>query len=370
MRGLVDYLIQNFQYRYVNVHDYLRTYNHPDSRVVDLMLPSLVDYDWPLASGVATATSRLTQIELMGEIAIATGGRVHALAPFDPMREVAFRRGLAADGALDLVKLAVDRHGCAGVKLYPPMGFAAYGNASKPPDFWRRPWLPTWMSESTIGAEIDDAMAGLFSYCQGADVPVMAHANVSNGPAGDFEELAGPAGWALALANYPKLRVSFGHFGGAPTVTESLKRARAFTALMKDRRSAFADAGFYVEVVGRNSTRLLEALEQLYRETVEHGDAALANRFMYGTDWLMTLTDGGVDRYLDQFIDLFEKLERQPSFRRARVQNLTEKFLGVNAVQWLGLRRSDATRDRLDRFYADHRVPKPDWARKVDGERA
>jgi predicted TIM-barrel fold metal-dependent hydrolase len=253
------------------------------------------------------------------------------------------------------------------------MGFAALGNAAKPAGFWRRRWLPEWTSEVNIGTELDDTMSALFSYCQSADVPIMAHANVSNGPADDFQELAGPAGWALALAKHPKLRISFGHFGGAPTAADSLGRARAFAALMHEAGDepgafAFADAGFFVEVVGRSPTPLLEALRQLYEETVTRGDAALANRFMYGTDWLMTLSNGGVDRYLDRFVDLFGKLEQQPAFRRARLQSLTEKFLGLNAARWLGLRRGEGTRDRLERFYAAHGVPTPDWAQKVDRE--
>ena len=41
VRGLIDFVIQNFQYRYVSVHDYLRDYNRPGTRVVDLMLPAL-----------------------------------------------------------------------------------------------------------------------------------------------------------------------------------------------------------------------------------------------------------------------------------------------------------------------------------------
>ncbi len=87
--GMIDFVLQNFQYRYVSVHDYLRTYNQPGVRVVDLMLPSLVDYDWWLAMGQPTRTTLEMQVKVMREISILTGGRVHAFVPFDPLRQVA-----------------------------------------------------------------------------------------------------------------------------------------------------------------------------------------------------------------------------------------------------------------------------------------
>ncbi|MBA3404742.1 MAG: hypothetical protein H0U13_08680, partial [Gemmatimonadaceae bacterium] len=148
IRGFIDFLIQNFQYRYVSVHDYLRDYNQPNKRVVDLMLPSLMDFDWWLAKGEPTTTSLRRQVEVMRQIAIVTGGRVHAFMPYDPLRQVAFELGYAAADSFSLVKDAIENQGFVGVKLYPPMGFAALGNADlKGPmdtNFWARKWLPTW----------------------------------------------------------------------------------------------------------------------------------------------------------------------------------------------------------------------------------
>jgi predicted TIM-barrel fold metal-dependent hydrolase len=373
--GMVAFVLQNFQYRYVNVHDYLKTYNRPGQRVVDLMLPSLVDYDWFLAGGGATATGLPEQVALMKQMAIATGGRVHALVAFDPLREVAFRRGHAGEGSLALVQQAVAQHGCIGVKLYPPMGFAVAGNALQGEingrGFWSRAWLPEWTGDPRTGRDLDEAMAALCTWCEAEQVPIMAHTNVSNGPADDFEALAGPTYWKLALEAFPRLRVSFGHFGGAPTVAESLGRARKFTELMQgDGQSgaaAYADAGFFVEVLDGSNTALLDGIRQLYDETAGKGDAALANRFMYGTDWLMTLTQGPIEGYLSSFLGLLDKLEQQPNFRRANLRNLSSQFMGHNAARWLGLQQGGKARARLDAFYEAHGVPTPDWAVKVDG---
>lgn len=376
-KGFVAFLLQNFQYRYVSVHDYLRAYNQPGTRVVDLLLPSMVDYDWWLDRGGATDTSLSTQIEVMRQISIVTGGRVHSFAPFDPLRDVAFELGEAPAGSFSLVKRAVEEHGCLGVKLYPPMGFAALGNAgitgANGANFWNRDWLPTWTNTPDLGSRLDAAMTRLFRWCEDNGVPVMAHTNQSNGVAPDFQELAGPGFWQKALIAFPNLRVNFGHFGGASSDSSGLDRARLFAKLMGTAaeppgRSAYADAGFFAEVI-KQRPDLLASLRTLYTETKDKGDAALANRFMYGTDWEMTLTEGTVDAYLSDFIELFDELEQRDDFRAAGLTDLAHRFFGGNAVNWLGLRKGDPARGRLEAFYRRHNVRDPDWLKKVDTPR-
>ena len=214
------------------------------------------------------------------------------------------------------------------------------------------------------------AMSRLLAWCQANDVPVMAHTNLSNGVTPEFEALAGSRYWDNALKAFPRLRVSFGHFGDTAPVEDGLARGRAFAALMNSGGSrpgmfAHADAGYFVEVMGREPA-LLANLRQLYDETAPKGDAALANRFMYGTDWEMTLTEGSVTSYLEDFVTLFEGMEARPAMQARGLTGLSSKFFGGNAVAWAGLRRGEATRRRLDAFYAVNRVAKPDWAAKVD----
>lgn len=372
--GLIDFVLQNFQYRYVSVHDYLSTYNQPGIRVVDLMLPSLVDYDWWLAKGSATLTSLQTQVDVMRQLAVLTGGRVHCFVPYDPLRQVAFELGHESADSFALVVDAIQKHGCVGVKLYPPMGFAALGNSSlRGPggtNFWAREWLPAWTADRDLGERLDRAMAKLLSWCELNGVPVMAHTGLSNGVTPDFERLAGSPYWANALKAFPNLRVSFGHFGDSSPVEDGLDRARAFAGLMNGNSGqpgafAYADAGYFVEVMN-SQPELLANLRQLYDETAGKGSAALANRFMYGTDWEMTLTEGSVGTYLSQFVDLFNELEVRPTMRAQGLTELGGKFFGGNAVGWIGLRSGEPTRRRLDAFYSANRVPQPDWAAKVD----
>lgn len=373
--GLIAFVLQNFQYRYVSVHDYLRTYNQPGTRVVDLMLPSMVDYDWWLAMGATTPTTLESQIEVMKQISILTGGRVHGFVPFDPLRDVACILGRSSSGSFSNVTNAINENGCVGVKLYPPMGFAPFGNEQvqkeHDPHFWARDWLPQWTDRADMGVLLDSSMKKLLHWCADNEVPVMAHTALSNGVVKDFWDLAGSRYWDLALREVPNLRVSFGHFGDTSIVEDGLTRAQAFAQLMNADTAmpgafAYADAGYFVEVMG-NEPEMLRDFRNLYDETAGKGDAALVNRFVYGTDWEMTLTEGDVDSYLSQFVRLFDELERRPAIQAYGLTGLSSKFFGGNAVKLLGLRQGDATRKRLDTFYAANGVPTPDWMKKVDG---
>lgn len=372
--GMIDFVLQNFQYRYVSVHDYLHTYNQPGERVVDLMLPSMVDYDWWLARGGGTPTLLATQIEVMQAISMVTGGRVHAFVPYDPLRQVAFELHHTHEDSFALVTAAIEKNGCVGVKLYPPMGFAALGNSALAnPDgtsFWARPWLPDWTARPDMGSLLDRAMRKILAWCEKNHVPVMAHTNISNGPSHDFEELAGAQYWGRALNEFKALRVSFGHFGDTAPVGDGLARTRAFARLMNADAAqpgafAYADAGYFVEVIDKNP-QLRDLLRVVYDETAGKGDAALANRFMYGTDWEMTLAEGSVDTYLSGFEALMDELEARPASQAKGLRDFSLKFFGMNAAKWIGLHRGEKARDRLDAFYARNGMSEPDWAQKLD----
>ena len=118
--------------------------------------------------------------------------------------------------------------------------------------------------------------------------------------------------------------------------------------------------------VMNSEPQLRETLRLLYEKTAPKGNAALANRFMYGTDWEMTLTEGHIDAYLSRFVELMRELESSPAIRSARIQDLAGKFFGNNAADWIGLRRGGRARVRLDAFYAANAVPTPDWMTKLD----
>jgi hypothetical protein len=72
------------------------------------------------------------------------------------------------------------------------------------------------------------------------------------------------------------------------------------------------------------------------------------------------------DLYLTEFEALLEGLAQGGAVRSQGLSNLAAKFFGLNAVAYLGLRKGDPARTRLEAFYANNSVPTPDWMNKVD----
>lgn len=369
--GLIAFVVQNFQYRYVSVHDYLRTFSRGTARKIDLLIANLVDYDWWLAKGRSTPSSLGDQVQVMAQIAIATGGRVHSFVPFDPFREVMARR--AGGSSLPSIRDAVVVHGAMGVKLYPPMGFAPYGNAGAA--IWKgKHWLPDAAFGDQFGRELDSVLAEFLGWCIEEGVPIMAHANKSNGPDDSFEELALADRWKLALerldrAPNRKLHVNFGHFGDTKPATDGSTRSEAFVALMKANPTdpgsmAFADASYFSDVLD-NAIKLQEILERLYLAPQDR-PALLADRLMYGSDWLMSLIERNVETYLSGFEAMYSRIEANLQSRDSAFGGLADKFFGRNAIAFLGLARGERTRQRIAHFYQVNGVPDPQWMNKVD----
>jgi hypothetical protein len=86
---------------------------------------------------------------------------------------------------------------------------------------------------------------------------------------------------------------------------------------------------------------------------------------MYGTDWEMLEISGSESGYLDRFRQIFVELMQQPLDRDTQSYRLAERFFGLNAADFLGLHKSDMTRQRLMKFYEPHQIT-PQWSAKLD----
>lgn len=344
--GAIDFVLHNFNYRHVNVLDYLETYSQGARRKIDLLVPSLVDYDWWLARGSGTPSSLDDQVAAMERISVLTRGRVHGFVPFCPFRET-----MGAGTSMNRVKDAIGNRGFIGVKLYPPMGFAPYNNTGRTVWADHPGSLPDDARLADFGARLDAAMKGLFDWCRANDVPVMAHTNHSNGPNPAFEDLAGPERWGDALRAFPGLRVNFGHFGDCDAGGGDPAKLKAFLALMSGPGGgrAYGDSGYFDNVLP-DPDGVHATLARLYGEPAT---SLIASRFMYGTDWEMILQEREVDSYFDRFMDLMDGLD-------------PDAFFGRNAAAFLGLGRGERNRARLDAFYDRNGVSQPDWIAKVD----
>lgn len=373
--GAIDFVLLMFQYRYVIVSNFLQEYSTGRRRRIDLTVGHIVDYDWPIAHGAQTPTPLPCQIEVMSKICALTGGRIHCYTPFDPIKQVAFDQGFfGAYSPFALAQDAVLNKGCLGIKLYPVMGFRPFGNSKLPNGYWNQPWFRADLLRATpdFGRRLDEALGMLYEWCIQNDVPVMAHTSPSNGPhegkSTKFYELTDPEWWDLALKNFPRLRINFGHFGGYDEAAEDLERIRAFMSLMSSAgpgQLAVADTAYYPEVID-SPAALLARLRGFYRETASKGDAALAQRLMFATDWHMLVARGSeTSGYLNGFMKLYDTLDKDASL--GAQGRLSDRFFGLNAAKHLGLRNGDANRLRIDEFYAREGVANAQHLAKIDG---
>lgn len=361
--SVLEFVIEQFQYRYVSALQYLETHRS-DTRGIFLMVSNLVDYDWWLAKGDSTATPLDEQARVMAEVCVATGGRVHAFVPFCPYREVAHRRNPTSTfSSLAFVQDALKEHGAMGVKLYPPMGFAALGNERL--SVWAgKNWLDSIAHSPQFGRELDEALRDFFRWCVRDNVPIMAHTRISNGAAHDLEALAGFAHWQAALAEFPALNISFGHFGGDQSGQVS-PNTEGFLGLLKASAGApggraFADAGYFSELI--DSPQELKAQLRTLFERDALGDKVLPRRLMFGTDWKMLLVEAHSNTYFNAFEQLLKEFSQTLGQGFA---SLPDDVFARNAADFLMLRAGEPGHVRAKRFYDKRGVPDPIWMSKL-----
>jgi len=368
VRSALEFLVSMFQPRYVSALELMQVFGSEERRM-DLIVPSLVDYDFWLSKGSGARSSLGEQMAVMEKIAQVTVGRVHPFVPFCPFREAQYQADGSTFSSLAYVKSCVEEQGAIGVKLYPPMGFAALGNADK--DIWRQTSdLPPLAAGPEFGRKLDQALQSLYAYCSQNDVPIMAHTNQSNGPSVEFEQLAGPAYWKRALEEYPTLRISFGHFGTLTPRGDVAASAVAFLELMSIDSGAmgeraYADSSYFAEVLGE--AELLEnALVELFQRDTQT-KRVLSQRLMFGSDWKMLRLENEADTYLRRFDELTQRVARRLD-PGGDASGLRERLFGANAADFLGLRRGEKNRERLEAFYARSglRMSEIPWVSKVD----
>ena len=144
---------------------------------------AMVDFNYWLDCPAKAASMR-DQVLLHEQMALLSNGFLMPLVAYNPWVDIQEN-----DASVKTVEWAVKEHGCVGVKIYPPMGFHPYGNEDNPlsGSSEPRPNLKT----------LDEKLAQFFAKCEELDVPVMAHANDSNGRDAPHDKLAGVKGWGL-----------------------------------------------------------------------------------------------------------------------------------------------------------------------------
>lgn len=307
-----DYLQPFFSYRYVNFFELIEQFTCANNSDIDTFIAHLIDYDQPLggSSTAVTPSSIRDQTAVVSEICQLAKGRLLALAPYCPLKDVA-RHGESLANVLD----AWSKPGFVGAKMYPPMGFYPYGNS----------------------ADVDAALARLYHECVTRDAVVMAHAGSSLCVSSGACEYPGPVGWGKALdhtfaVEKKPLRASFGHFGGPfGTGPNSLDWPMKFIELMQapSGQNAYADLAYASDVLdSSNDSRLTATLSKLLTAR----SSPLSHRLMYGSDWIMLGLESKWRNYAVRMTTLITTVERSTA-----LSGFSDRFFGGNARQWLAL---------------------------------
>ncbi|MCQ4165485.1 amidohydrolase family protein [Tahibacter harae] len=346
-----------------------------------LLCPATVDFDHWLGQFIEDGpyqTPLPRQIRVMGRIARrAKGPVVHGYVAFDPLRKAIYDVSREGFDPLELVRSGIQQEGFIGVKMYPPMGFRAFGNGTAPAQTYPKPAverLEQAIAQSTaqadeatrragqaigLGRRLDTALAQLYDYCASQGVCILAHANNSNGSGDGYGARADPAFWLDVFARWPTLPVMLAHFGNfefvsqaAPPGATGNERTWEWTLgrHFRDHPDApvFADFSYLSEVVHK-SPQELDAYAATFRAWIAAFDPD-CRHIVFGTDWIMLGVDAG---YADYARSVY-------AFFRDRVGLGAEplrRIFELNAGRFLGLREGDSSRRRLLDFYAAHRLP-------------
>lgn len=327
------------------IRELIQTYGgEPDG--VRLFASAQVDFELWLRDKPQTPIAQ--QIELGERLSLAFPGRIHFFAPFDPWRDSA--TAASAGDALTLVQQAVVERGFLGVKLYPPMGFAASGNAEL--DFS----AVGQHDSKAFGRKLDGSLDRLFDWALEHDVPIMAHCNFSEESKHGFARRASPEFWRAALAKHSGLRVNLGHFGGQDNlgpggVNEAAGWPETIMSLMAtaDGARVYTDIGNFDLHDRPERTAWLATLQKALGQ-----NPVLLSRLMYGSDWLLLATSDDYEDFLMQFRD---GLGGMGTLSPAQI----DAVVGGNARDFLGLNPGDKARGRLEAFYDTNGLTRPFW---------
>ena len=355
------------------------------SNRIDLTTPLVIDYEYWFRNSVDTPVAR--QVDLIArDVVKPWQGRFHPFVPFDPVREVCFRRGLPMPdkpyglpetcSSMAMVRRAIEEQGYIGVKLYHSLGYRPTGNAAVDArrralfrDIGLKPYCVI------AGAEIDAALEELYRYCSARQVPITVHCGsdgIESFPRASFV-FGRPDFWIPVLAEHPNLHVNLAHFGWSHHLRYTREGTRTWGSLragaeknwiriicemMERFPNLYTDVAQH-EILGRRQER---RFAKDYRAINRDFRGLVQKRLLFGMDWHVIV-----------------RLRRFRGFKSTYVRVLRDRcgwypeqvddFLGGNALRFLGLLPLDTpttegwtgNRMRLGDYYARNGITPPQW---------
>ena len=299
-----------------------------------LIVNLLVDYDKWLNDQPHPASCHGQQVRFWSRISPDYRDQVdiRTFAGFDPLKHAeqrATHETTHLDDLLSYYRARTDpksKHVIHGFKLYPPMGFAPYGNTKEmfdsskaPVDAIRRRWDDEpRLRDRQIHVELNEALADFFARCSAERIPILAHARHSNEAGQCFGARAAPLGWEQVARANPGLRLCLGHFAEAHDFAEGMKNwdhpelvpPNSWAILGTGRLLAlnevigakvFADIGYMSEFLlaredrGRRRAKLF--FENLKKYCIRFDPGC--RYLMFGSDWIMLGREPRHELYVD-----------------------------------------------------------------------
>lgn len=333
--GVFRFLGCMLQERWMSLRTFRR--GHEDrGRGVRAAFGALVDFEhWyrdPAGSPLAD------QMKLHSLLSEFSGGYMLPLMAYNPWSDI-----LTKGGSLGMVRDAVENHGFIGAKIYPPVGFLPAGNTAHPRNS-KWPWPDH--------AQLNEHLEAFFSECASLGIPVMAHANSTQGRDAEQDTYSRPEGWEALVARLAERRqvplVDLGHFGGdgggggrkgkkAPANDWPVRFARLMG--QSGGEGFYGDLGYWsgLRTCGTGDQACSVALDRL--AAAKKAYPGIERRLMYGSDWFMMIKE----------IDW----KRWPGDIAAGLANSgfdLDRLFHQNAVECFGLVPGGANRGRVEKF--------------------
>jgi predicted TIM-barrel fold metal-dependent hydrolase len=378
----------------------IETYNQ-DS--INLFVPLMIDFEYWFSNSVDHAIADQVQL-VYRDVVLPYRGRIHPFAPFDPVRELAFRAGMPGpDGwqggapetcsSLELLKDAIRTKGFIGVKVYNTLGYRPLGNAdvdAERQSIFKRNEMDRYASFS--GEDIDEIMHELYAFCAEEQVPITAHC-VSNGIEAYPEAslvFGGPRFWRPVLDRFPSLHLNLAHYGWSrPDAYALPRRAHWFQRVNHRAQRWVHGQNENLDLdIGREDwtveiTKMLAIYPHLFTDVAHHGvvipsyqggmlasyraicrdyPGLISQRLLYGTDWHVFARMDNFQKFQAEYVRLLAE-------GQIFSQDEMNDFLGRNALRFLGLLPVGTppemgwckNRERLGAFYQKENIDPPGW---------
>jgi len=326
---------------------------------IDLYVPLMLDYEYWFKNTPDNLIKN--QIDHIYEnIVIPFEGMIHPFVPFDPARELAFRKKrcnpdgyLEKHSSLALVKDAIENKGFIGVKLYNAMGYRPFNNALV--DVKRRKIALHKEKYVFKGEEYDKVLSELYDYCIENDVPVTTHCGMEGSES--YYDASFDFGQAklwrdvLDQAQWAKLRLNLAHFGWNKKSFHEGDRSwtKEICEMLGKFNNLYTDVSHHEVVLKKNVSRFKKAYEELC-----HDYPHIKQKLLFGIDWHVIKRLKNFKNFKDSYVAI---LKHNDLF----TQNEIDDFLGGNAMKFLGLMPGEKNQERLDKFYKKHNIRPPAW---------